>query len=347
MHKVIRARNVQEAYRQGMVYLAKHGRVEDSRNGPVRVAPGPVMTEYARPMERVILDAGRDANPFFHLMESLWMLAGRDDVASICVYAKPLAAYSDDGVSFNASYGHRWRRYFGFDQITHVINTLRQDPNTRRAVIQMWDGAKDGRGVSKDFPCNTAVYFRTRGATHGTRELDMTITNRSNDIIWGAYGANAVHMSVLHEFVAHMSDIHVGKMYQLSNNYHAYLDVEKKVGEPSIKSSRRYRNEIDHTPLFRQVSLHAAPQHPRLLNAIEAWWDFKPGDGLAHWQDVLAEGMTEQGLYTITAMRDAWREWKRVGASIDDRVTSAMACLALVEDNDWTIAGHEWLERRC
>lgn len=50
----------------------------------------------------------------------------------------------------------------------------------------------------------------------------MTVANRSNDIIWGCYGANAVHMSMLQEFVANALGIPVGLYNQVSNDWHIY-----------------------------------------------------------------------------------------------------------------------------
>jgi hypothetical protein len=39
----------------------------------------------------------RDANPFFHVMETLWMLAGRNDLPWLVRFNKRFASYSDDG----------------------------------------------------------------------------------------------------------------------------------------------------------------------------------------------------------------------------------------------------------
>ena len=82
MH-VINARNVNSAYPQALHYIAIAGDRVASRNGPVLRAPEPVSTVYAKPWERVLFDPQRDANPFFHLFESLWMLDGRNDVATL------------------------------------------------------------------------------------------------------------------------------------------------------------------------------------------------------------------------------------------------------------------------
>src|SRR4051812_36564006 len=69
----------------------------------------PVILTYEKPLERVLFNAARDANPFLHLYEALYMLAGRNDVAPLAYYAKQMRQYSDDGVTLNGSYGYRWR----------------------------------------------------------------------------------------------------------------------------------------------------------------------------------------------------------------------------------------------
>ena len=72
--KVIRARNVHEALPEAVRYLALYGVEAESRNGKVLLAPEPVTTVYERPKERVLFWPQRDANPFFHFYEGLWML---------------------------------------------------------------------------------------------------------------------------------------------------------------------------------------------------------------------------------------------------------------------------------
>jgi|GEM_PF-3848320 len=54
MH-LIRARNAHSALPLGLRYLEGYGASQRSRGGDVIVAPGPVVTEYTHPCERVIL----------------------------------------------------------------------------------------------------------------------------------------------------------------------------------------------------------------------------------------------------------------------------------------------------
>ena len=77
---VIHARNVEIALWEGIKILQEYGEKVSPRGEETIEAPAPVVTEYSRPLERVLLNQVRDANPFFHFMESMWILAGRRDV---------------------------------------------------------------------------------------------------------------------------------------------------------------------------------------------------------------------------------------------------------------------------
>src|ERR1035437_7140438 len=143
MTTIIKVRNVEEALGEGFQWLKVAGLDEPSRNGPVRVAPGPVITEYLNPQERVVFNTTRDANPVFHLLEAVWMLAGRDSVKFLLPYNARMAEYAEPDGAMRGAYGYRWRKMFGLDQILTSIELLKAQPSTRRVVIQMWDANAD------------------------------------------------------------------------------------------------------------------------------------------------------------------------------------------------------------
>jgi thymidylate synthase len=214
---------------------------EESRNGNVITHSQPVTVAYTRPWNRVLYHTERDANPFFHLFESMWMLAGSNALAPMTHYVKNFDKYSDDGKTLNGAYGYRWRTHFGYDQLEWIIEELKHNPTSRRCVLQMWDGGStdgdyyhpagpspvEGSGDlykalhgSRDVPCNTEVFFRI---VEG--ELAMTVVNRSNDMILGMLGANVVHFSFLQEYVANRIGCGIGTYYQITNNLHVYENV--------------------------------------------------------------------------------------------------------------------------
>jgi len=242
-----------------------------SRNGDVIMVGEPVTVTYTHPQRRVLFNAARDANPFFHLYESLWMLAGRNDVAPLAYYNSRISGYSDDGETFNGAYGYRWRNHRDMrvnaagelepgpkiDQLAKLVAHLRDQPNSRRAVLQMWNVEDDLLKIdaSKDVCCNLSVMFSLsyKGA-HNPR-LDMTVTNRSNDLLWGMLGANVVHFSFLQEYMAAKLGAEVGKYHHFTNNLHVYTanwDPKKLLDE--------YVNWSMHSPpVVRYEELHLVP----------------------------------------------------------------------------------------
>lgn len=222
----------------------------NSRNGAVLRFPTPVTTVWSQPANRIMWSANRDCNPMFHYAEAFWMLAGRNDVATVAKLSPNMLNYSDNQETLWGAYGFRWREHFGIDQISLIIDELKSNPTSRRCVLQMWDGqyfvgtsdlqnsdlivATSG---GKDVPCNTSIYFDPQDGV-----LNMTVCNRSNDMVFGAYGANVVHMSILHEYVAAQIGMQLGTYYQISNNLHLYLDVPVTSRLVSYADSKLKRN---------------------------------------------------------------------------------------------------------
>lgn len=321
--KVIEVSNVNAALCKGIQYLLEEGIEEGSRNGAVLVAPGPVCTAYTFPIQRVLFSGKRDANPFFHLMESLWMLAGRNDLEFPKMFNSKFGNYSDDGVRVNGAYGYRWRKQFGYDQIERIIKVLQENPKDRRQVLAMWDGTEDLGSKSVDVPCNTHVYFRVV-----SDRLDMTVCNRSNDIIWGAYGANAVHFSFLQEYIAAMCGYKVGRYYQISNNFHAYTDVYSKDKLKEIATEALATNLY-----LTQPSMSIIPLFTNDFNTFDAKLDefLETGRSLRS-NDFF--GQVAEPMY------QAWKARK------DGRPENSMSYINIMPRCDWSIAAEQWLLRR-
>lgn len=213
------AMNVNDALIKGISLLQCVGVPVSPRGMATIEAIQPVTTSYLRPWQRVLLNPIRDANHFFHFFEALWILAGRADVAFLQQFNSNIATYSDDGETFHAPYGYRLRHAFGIDQFDAVVEQLKADPESRRAVMQIWHSGLDLNKDSKDLPCNDLIMCKIRDG-----KLQITVCNRSNDIIWGCYGANAVQFSVIQEYLAARLGVGIGVYRQVSDSYHAYTD---------------------------------------------------------------------------------------------------------------------------
>lgn len=330
--RTIQVANVNQALATavGMMIHEKENWLDiDPRGKATREWKVPVATVYLRPWQRVLFSKQRDANPFFHLFESLWMLAGREDAAWLEQFSSKIGQYAESDGNFWGAYGKRWRWHFdGFDQLTRIVRLLREDPNSRRAVLAMWDPLADLGTDAKDLPCNTHVYFKLRDS-----KLNMLVSCRSNDLILGCYGANAVHFSVLQEWMAAQLGCGIGVYTHVSDSWHYYVD-------------NPYAKLVQTTDLIERPDYYVtggAPQQTRSINLING--------GTAQWYDELLVFMTDQwheaAVYKDTffsrvafPMRAAWDCYKR------GDFETALHLAGGIAAPDWARASVEWLQRR-
>ena len=186
----------------------------------------------AEPWDRYPRLGLRRASLPAQIAEAMWILAGRNDVEWLSYYLPRAVEFSDDGETWRGGYGPRLRRFAGIgediDQIAHVVDVLREDPTSRRAVISIYDPAIDSE-PGKDIPCNDFISFQSR-----LGELHAHVFVRSNDLMWGWSGINAFEWSVLQEVVAGILGIEVGTLTFSISSLHAYdrhWEKLRKIGE--------------------------------------------------------------------------------------------------------------------
>ncbi len=342
---ILRVRNVNDALWSFLRLLPKGDspdwRLFTSRGTQKLEYNGLWITEYKRPNERVLFAKERDAHPFFHFMEALWILDGRDDVAWICRYLENLRKYSDDGVRFNAAYGFRMRHHFQsvnhieeqsrvefkqVDQLLGVIQHLKNDRDSLRAVMTYWDPATDLNLDSKDLPCNDMLAFKVRDG-----KLNISVMNRSNDAIWGAYGTNAVQFS----FIAGALGVEVGTYRQISDSMHVYPENElcKRLRDlPPTLPSPYATNEVAAYPIMSGCDGEGYKEWLfNLTLFMEGRWN---GTLLPFFKDV------------AFPIKKAWDIYKDSGGS---QAAIGLAVEVLQSDckaTDWRRACIEWLLRR-
>lgn len=204
----------------------------------------PASVEFLDPLKRVTFLRGRRINPYFQIAESLWILSGRSDVEFLDLFNKNMVNFSDDGKYFNASYGERMRTYgkndlhktiFNpVDQLSDVYIKLTADKDSRQAVIVLsnphFDNAQYTIGEhGKDIACNLLLTFKIRN-----NKLDMCVFNRSNDLIWGLFGANIVQFTTIQEMLANWLGVEVGTYHQITDSLHVYTEDYGASGNKAV-----------------------------------------------------------------------------------------------------------------
>jgi len=330
---VIDVRNVNDALPQAISLLQHHGKKVVSRGMETVEMPGPVSTVYHNPTQRVLFDPVRDANPFFHLMESLWIIGGSNRVELPKYFMDSIDRFSDDGKTFHGAYGHRLRHAFGFDQLTAAISILRDKPDSRQVVLSIWDGREDLGTVTKDLPCNDLIMLKVRDG-----KLNMTVCNRSNDAIWGAYGANVVQFSMLQEWLAASIGVNVGHYVQQSDSFHVYTD------NPFWKNACNdvhWIKTADDMYAFAEVQSYALA-----TNTLDALIFRKDCEMLCH----MAEEQNGDLLayqYDSTYFKDVITPAIAAYMYYKDKMWAhAHIAVDNIKASDWRVAMKQWIQRR-
>jgi thymidylate synthase len=171
----------------------------------------------------VCVPPARVLNPAFAVAEALWVLSGSDD-PWIFTYNRALQRYADDG-RLQGAYGPRIRRWHDeIDQLDHVRRLLSRDPDSRQAVIQIYDPQRDTRG-HRDVPCTLHYRFFVRRG-----RLEMHTTMRSNDV-WLGLPYDLFTATVLHELMADWLGTELGTYHHSVDSLHLYAQHEQAAVE--------------------------------------------------------------------------------------------------------------------
>lgn len=203
------------------------------------------------PRSRHLNLLGRKNNIFATFAETLWVLAGMNEIAPYLSFFVPRAKeYSDDGIIWRAAYGER---LYAYGQIDNVIKQFKcEGIYTRRAVISLYmpnrDTSESLLGVdlenSLDIPCNNLIHFFVTP----DKKLNIKITQRSGDLIFGVSHINIFEFSLLQEFVLFMlqkevdSEISLGYLHQSITNLHIY---EGKINQAKDILFNKDKQDLD------------------------------------------------------------------------------------------------------
>lgn len=175
---------------------------------------GPVLIRLRRPRARLLTVRGRPINPRFAAAETAWVLGGGDD-PWIFDFNRNLRQFADDGVLMGA-YGPRLRRWAGgLDQLGRIVRLLRDDRDSRRGVIQIFDPARvDYR--HRDVPCTVSLRFAIRDDA-----LQMTVHMRANDL-WLGFPYDVFLFTCLQEIAASILRVRIGPYHHFVDSFHIY-----------------------------------------------------------------------------------------------------------------------------
>lgn len=122
------------------------------------------------------LKVGRGSVPGIGAVEACQILAGESYNDLIVAVGPQFRNYAESDGIFHGAYGPRTR-----EQYPLALDKLRNDNDTRQAVITLWNPNLDNQPNKRDYPCTILHQFRIRD-----NKLNMSVYMRSNDVWLGA-----------------------------------------------------------------------------------------------------------------------------------------------------------------
>jgi thymidylate synthase len=209
----------------------------------------------------VLLDGTnrRNYRPEIGVAEALQLVGGFSDTALLERITKTFARFKD-GSALHGAYGPRVQ-----SQIPRIIRRLKNDHDTRQAVVTIWDPMYDGDDefTPKDLPCTVYLSFRIR---HD--KLIMETHMRSNDA-WLGFSYDAIQFTTLQQTVASILQVDVGPYIHYADSFHLYernFEDAEQVTYPEDNARRLHlygiaaddwseAQEVSHDVVYTDVAL--------------------------------------------------------------------------------------------
>ncbi|WP_193312748.1 thymidylate synthase [Georgenia subflava] len=322
-----RFRTIDAAFLGMLARLFADGETVNSRNGATTELAAQTLT-IERPTERFLHTPGRNNNPFAAIAETMWVLAGHNDLAYLTPYLKRAPDYSDDGgTTWRAGYGPRLRNWNGVDQIAQARSLLHASPNSRRAVMSLFDPERDFQN-SADVPCNNWLHFLVRNG-----HLDLNVVARSTDIWFGFSAINAFEWSVLLEMMARWLQLEVGTLTFFTSSLHLYAQHEDRARELLSRAS-------DTSEYIGKSTFEYDTDWEDAVTAHEQWMDLEHRLRAGADLDNLTLPFRDPMLVAYIRAIDIFWAFKR-GATLEELEPR----LASLGDSDLTFAAREFVSR--
>ena len=217
------------------------------------------------------------------IFELLWFLKGDTNIKYLQENGvKIWDAWADSNGDLGPVYGFQWRNWNndGIDQISNLINDLKNNPSSRRHLISAWNPSVLP-DTSKSFETNVANGKAALPPCHAffqfhviNGKLSCQLYQRSADIFLGV-PFNIASYSLLTIMIAQVCDLKVGDFIHTFGDAHIYsnhfdqmkLQLTREPRKlPTIKINKEVRSIFDFK--FEDFVLEDYNPHPHIKGKV-------------------------------------------------------------------------------
>jgi thymidylate synthase len=210
----------------------------------------------------------RGTVPGIGAVEACQLLSGTSFPDLVIAVGPQFSNYAEDNGLFHGAYGLRTN-----GQYEVVIDRLKTDPDSRQAVVTIWNPQLDLQAQKRDYPCTILHQFRIRD-----NKLNMSVYMRSNDVWLGAaydfFQFTRVQLAMASvlgiepgKYAHHVGSLHIYEQHYKSAESLIYTD--KKTEIPYITG--RTWAEVKSGSLLAMQATVSEPTFNR-LNDSEKWY---------------------------------------------------------------------------
>lgn len=207
------------------------------------------------------------------IYELLWFLKGDTNVKYLQENGVRIwNEWADENGELGPVYGHQWRSWPDYDggsidQITNVINQIKNNPNSRRLIVSAWNVAEVENMALP--PCHTLFQFYVSNG-----KLSLQLYQRSADIFLGV-PFNIASYALLLMMVAQVTDLQVGEFIHTLGDAHIYKNHLEQVHEqlsrqpralPTMKLNPNVKDIFNFH--FEDFSLENYNPHPHIKGIV-------------------------------------------------------------------------------
>lgn len=215
--------------------------------------------------------------------ELLWFLKGDTNIGYLKDNGvKIWDAWADENGDLGPVYGHQWRNWNsdGIDQIVDVVNTIKNNPDSRRMIVSAWNpsvlpdtSVSFSENVSNNKaalpPCHAFFQFYVANG-----KLSCQLYQRSADIFLGV-PFNIASYALLVMMIAQVCDLEYGEFVHtfgdahIYNNHNEQIDLQLSRDTrplPTMKLNPSIRNIFDFT--FEDFELVDYNPHPLIRGKV-------------------------------------------------------------------------------
>lgn len=209
------------------------------------------------------------------VVELLWLLSGNTNIK----YMQDLGVtiwdeWADENGDLGPVYGKQWRNwdtgypdYEGIDQIKQVIDSIKNNPNSRRHIVSAWNvGELDDMALP---PCHAFFQF---DVTDG--KLSCQIYQRSADMFLGV-PFNIASYALLTHIIAFLTKLKVGDLIWTGGDCHIYDNHVEQVETQLSRDARPFPELFMHGPRpsiddisWKDFEIFGYDPHPAIKGAV-------------------------------------------------------------------------------